>query len=115
MDVIALTIRRNSRKPQLVRNSKTSIHMSVQKISPTRYCAVILFLLIYFYFCEFQIVLQEHNYGADSYTSGAFPVSHLKCGEYGDLNPRLFAMSAQTGQANKTNNGVCCGSPVVNA
>ena len=73
------------------------------------------FYLFYFYFCGFQIVLQDHNYEADSYTSGVFPVSHLKCGEYGDLNPRLFAMSAQTGQASKTNNGVCCGSPVVNA
>ena len=80
MDVIALTIRRNSRKPQLVRNSKTSIHMSVQKISPTRYCAVILFLLIYFYFCEFQIVLQDHNYGADSHTSSVSPEPHSKCG-----------------------------------
>ena len=85
-----------------------TVNKSVQKISPTRYCAVILFLLIYFYFCEFQIVLQDHNYGADSHTSSVSPEPHSKCG---GLNPSAIIL--QTGQTSKANNGVCYGSPVM--
>ena len=81
---------------------------------------------ILMWFCLFQIVLQDHNYGAplpthnndlsyavqckpepsDSHTSSVAPVSHSQRGGLKTLNPRPSAISPQTGRASKPNNGV---------